>query len=797
MKGRYNRIIELCHSIMVPICILALNSCADEMVDNMTPTTSEHIGFNAAYKQNIGESKTTRTQSSAEEKSYRCESSDGELSIEINQKEGIKASVSQQITTRGTQINGIGEWSYNIRAFYDNPTDNEGPYSYFTYDPNGLEIASNSEAYATDYYWPPYGEMNFIAYAPASLGNAVTVGNDGQTFSYTIPNAVEEQKDLLGTYAVGNCPSIKPINLTFEHMLAAVEFKVGQMQFIKLSSLSINGVKGGTVTMTYDTENSQWNYSASNNNVTYSPIYVKADGNPNFDMSGLPEGAHIAGSDNGLMMLVMPQTIGEGASLTIGYEQLLDGQKKEKTISFSKEHEWIAGQTTSYVVNIGTDIIQIEIPTPPDADAHYVRVDMAYDVSQLSNVTSITAKAYWEEDGSNTASAAKQDIKLKTSLTPMQQKGYFTDEQWKLEYEITSNGTNPANPVPVKVGNIIGEDELNIAVGSKGNIYLFIEENDGTTDRNGVLEFMAKSAITGETFTIGKGRFKQLCPSWNNDGLGAERFEDEETHPWGFNYNRKVSYTSNYTPDDLKGFWGFIYKIILVLFGGITNEVIPDGTVAADGFINTKTVDIFGRDVIWYVELDYSALNKVSEEANSTDGLTNTKALYKYTGNTDISELENQLNKNISNWEKEILIDADIPEVYAAFVALKCNKMREVHVKISSSEGTQELDKVLLHKVAEGNGIANGSTVNEDGEDLIEWYLPSFVEAQDLVETGTGDESTPISMLDGTYWSSNAGNDSEAQAYSFTFSNNNFVNYNSTDGRLEYRKIRAVRKKPE
>ncbi len=82
----------------------------------------------------------------------------------------------------------------------------------------------------------------------------------------------------------------------------------------------------------------------------------------------------------------------------------------------------------------------------------------------------------------------------------------------------------------------------------------------------------------------------------------------------------------------------------------------------------------------------------------------------------------------------------------------------------------------------------------DNGEDIIEWYLPSSDEAQGLVETGVGSDA--ISPLHGEYWSSTAGSDTEAYAHSYTFYNNTFGSINENKPRMNTLKVRAVRNKP-
>ena len=58
-----------------------------------------------------------------------------------------------------------------------------------------------------------------------------------------------------------------------------------------------------------------------------------------------------------------------------------------------------------------------------------------------------------------------------------------------------------------------GGSFLNIT-SANGDIVLFIEENNGITDRVGELIFTAKLKNSDVQIILGRGQFKQLCPSW-------------------------------------------------------------------------------------------------------------------------------------------------------------------------------------------------------------------------------------------------------------------------------------------
>ena len=814
-----NKIKSPLHQLaLVLIGLVCFTSCVIDETDHYLPSTSKHIGFSAG-KNNSKSATGSRAMLGNNTPTLHLQATEGEQSLDVVTTDGInvrKGTASP--TTRGTQTFTTGAWDYRVVAYYY--PESGSPMNFFLQHQEGIEINSDSGEYATNYYWPGMGEMEFFAVAPSSI-SLPTTPTKNPTITYTIPNNVAQQQDVMVAHpAVVDCTEEQPaVGLQFDHLLAAVQFKAGSIFATTINSLSIEGVQGGTITMTYN--GTDWNYVASSANVTYPLIYDNG-GTPNINTEGITEGAFITGNDNGMTLLVMPQTLDADAKVNVTYTNNITNQPTTREIPLTG-HSWEAGKTTTYVLNIDFETFSIELPAPPDADAHYVRVDMDYDLSGINDyvnklnqhlpagskvvIESINAKAYWEEDLSG---STRNGIFLKnySDLTEMQKQGYFTDELWEVRYSVNSSGnktyTVGSDDGPELVNaNILGTSTLTLANGSVGKISLFLDENNGTKDRIGILEVTVKIRNVADPVSIGVGRFKQLCPSWNSNGLGGERFEDDTAYPYGFSYNRKVIYTDPDLKDktkwdDFNG-WEKLFLILRLIFtGSITNEVLPDmsGADAAVGFVTIEKLQ--DMDMVKSIILDYGALNDIEHVANtSDDGLANTRALYNFTGNTDIAELEKQLDETLSKWTKTEESASSNPKDYAAYIALTRNRMREFHTYIRG-DGADTIRKAILHKVGEPE---SSGTVNETGADIIEWYLPSHSEAQTLKETGTGSESTPISPLHGTYWSSTSGSDPDPElgsngfAYSYTYTDNSYTNYNAEQQRTDTLKVRAVRKK--
>lgn len=740
-------------------CIFA--SCSeDEMMSNpFGELSGERICFGVSGNIDSWES-DARALPQPHTTLLPCESTDKSFGVSLVVEEQSRTFTN--VASRGTQVTETFD-DFNVAAYYYAEGATDATLFFNEQVTDGVHTASQT------YYWPREGTMDFMAIHPTGIATLPDASNynSSASFTYAIPSEAENQKDILTAVSTGLDKSTgNPVFLTFKHRLASIQFKVGDMQFIKITKLSISGVQGGTVTFTYNKSTHTWSCEGTETSLTYSPTLI--------DTSGLPKGAEICGDENNTTLFLMPQTLAADAKINIEYTALLTGENGKGTAVIGGEGKtWEAGMNYAYVLNIGTTF-NVTIPTPKDQDAHYIMLEMPYELGALSDyVSSIKATARFLDDGSNTSSKSGISLKFKGDLTPTQQQGFWTDKQYIETITVSSSGESSSSGVS-EVGNIRGENELSIS-SLAGTIVLFIEENNGTTDRNGELTFTA-TLKNGSEIVIGQGNFKQLCPCWNDNGIGVERIEDAGyTHPYGFHYTRKVTYSN---PGNN---WTWLQIVGRVLYTWGARSVVSEDNI---GFIDFDERDItfLGYKIgswINSITLNYSALNEISSEAGSDDGLENTRKLYNITGSTNFSSIEETLNTELG-WTTTETPSEDIPEDYAAFVALARNRMYELKT-VTKANGQ---DDVTTYKAV---------LYQDNGNDVIEWYLPSSAEAKTLKETGTG--SDVISPLDGTYWSSTAGDDANAYAHSYTFSNNVFGSINESEPRMNEHKVRAVRKK--
>ena len=240
---------------------------------------------------------------------------------------------------------------YNAFTLYASQTDpgNNVTFSIKNENISLIEHIENEQTTLTanlGYPWPGENyKMRFFAFAPSNaiknVAPAIEGGNGVLAITDTIPEEVNKQYDLIGTYrdAVTR-PANNKIALTFNHLLAAVKvkFKDG----ISVNSVERIEIKGIRNSGSYRFGENNWNiWQSSNDKKTYWT----------HEMSAISE------SDNEITFMLMPQSLGNDATIEVKLvgEDLLTG-------SLANER-WEMGKTRTYVVSKSDAIFRISPDT--------------------------------------------------------------------------------------------------------------------------------------------------------------------------------------------------------------------------------------------------------------------------------------------------------------------------------------------------------------------------------------------------------------------------------------------------
>lgn len=561
------------------------------------------------------------------------------------------------------------------------------------------------------YYWPGSNrQLRFLAWAPTDASfQSVPNNPNATTLQYTTPAEAKNQRDIVAA-ATGfisnpsNDATCTPVGLQFKHLCTAVIIKTGEtMTAGTIKSVSLKGVKNSG---TYDMVGSVWTLSGNTTDFTISPNQATTSTTPN--------GTDLNAGESTFMLL--PQTLGADSKLEVAFHDNISGRDRILSASLNGAI-WPMGKTVTYRLSI-TPEYELKFKSESKVqDAHYV----IYPIKIKVDPTLVDKNKRGEVVGGGwTLKSTSPKVTLCKELTELTSLGYWVEEDRGTQ---TIEGT--------ETGEV--------------TVYAFLEENITDAERDIVLELSPKKypSATSAKFTI-----KQLCPSWNTQGLGCERFEDGD-YPWGFKWDSSMKIT--YDMSDAGGhgifapFRRWIMKIQIKYYG----DKYKDYITYTEKYLQLRSVTI-----------DFSKVPNLDVADSPDDGNLNTWELYNFNGISDVTGLMAQLEEWGGKADKVL---EQNPAEYAARMCTMKNKFNK-------------------EKIAqEGNKVAYRPVLKR--ENLV-WYLPAKNEFSMVV-----DNDYP---LNGNYWTSTASEIAHDNENSYKYLNNSGASLNIRTDKFH---VRAVRKK--
>lgn len=562
------------------------------------------------------------------------------------------------------------------------------------------------------YYWPGSNrQLRFLAWAPTDASfQSVPNSPNATTLQYTTPAEAKNQRDIVAA-ATGfisnpsNDATCTPVGLQFKHLCTAVIIKTGeQMTAGTIKSVSLKGIKNSG---TYDMVSSVWTFNNSTADFTISPNQTTTSTTPN--------GTDLNAGESTFMLL--PQTLGADSKLEVAFHDNISGNDRILSASLNGA-EWPMGKTVTYRLSI-TPEYELKFTSESKVqDAHYV----IYPIKIKVDPTLVDKNKKGEVVGGWTLKSTSPKVTLCKELTELTSLGYWVEEDRGTQ---TIEGT--------ETGEV--------------TVYAFLEENITDAERDIVLELSPKKypSATSAKFTI-----KQLCPSWNTQGLGCERFEDGD-YPWGFKWDSSMKITYDMSEAGGTGFWGplrrWIMKIQIKYYGDKYKDYITYTTYW--GQLKTLTID-------------FSKVPNLDVADSPDDGNLNTWELYNFNGISDVTGLMAQLEEWGGKPDKKL---EQNPAEYAARLCTMKNKFNKELIGEDNLTGNKTYRPVLKR------------------ENLV-WYLPAKNEFSMVV-----DNDYP---LNGNYWTSTASEIAHDNENSYKYLNNSGASLNIRTDKFH---VRAVRKK--
>ena len=662
---------------------LSLFSCSSDVPYEHTDySTTDNICFGISDSGNGTRAAAANEAITTDRYVLRSSESSDTLCVRAVVSDGIGKAAAKHATRASMQTTMYDQFS--VVAQLKNSDGNIAPRYYMN------EVATKQgvvwQPSSSIYYWPDNGSLRFLAWAPldAELDESPVKPSEDvnkTTIKYTVPADLSKQRDLVAAATGYNASPAggvcAPVSLQFKHLCTAVVVKTG-------ATMAPGTIKSVTIknvrnSGTYDMLSSAWTLTDATANYTVSPDMATS--------STTAEGTKLNADDATFMLL--PQTLGADSKLEVLFHDNISGRDRLLTASLNGA-EWPMGKTVTYRLSI-TPEYELEFTSEPQVqDAHYV-------------IYPIKIKVDPGLTGGWKLKSTSPKVTLRKNLTELEEVGYWIEED---------RGTQ--------------------------TVYAFLEENVTNAERDVVLELSPKGfpSATPAKFTI-----RQLCPSWNTDGLGCERIEGKK-YQWGFLWgdNMKMVYT---VPGwILKKWW---VEIVLTWFNDYGKYI---------------TVDRDSWSTSFRVTIDFNKIPSPNVAKSPTDGKKNSSELYNFNGISDVSALI----KRLENWGGTTNQTFPLnPTEFAVRAAVMKNKFNK---EVQTSAG-ETIERPILKS-----------------ENLV-WYLPAKEEITAIV-----DNEYP---LQGNYWTSTASDISEDDENAYKYILNSGA---SLEKRTTLLNVRAVRKRP-
>ncbi|MDE5934857.1 MAG: fimbrillin family protein, partial [Muribaculaceae bacterium] len=329
--------------------------------------------------------------------------------------------------------------------------------------------------------WPGAGSsLRFYAYAPySSRDNGLTVSSDRPRITYTVNSDVKKQVDLL-TAVSGGLPgsgSGDKVKLSFGHALSAVTFTTGDaMAAGKVTGISISGVYGTGTTLIGSGE---WTTSGTPSVFTTGEISIdlSSSGSENVYVGS---GQQITGGKENLTMFMIPQTLPQGAKLTVKFTDALSNSSWTVDADISGV-KWEPGKLYKYSLStsgvVVTPVVEMTYAktrkTAPDQKKGYLTTESEVEIPYSGVLPGVSVKSYLRiaQAGKSTEAVVGSGFKVKASTDDGKT---WTDCVWEPEKKVeAAAGTT----VSTSKGTLLLEPQSNF-----NQLKTLTEAGNGTED---------------------------------------------------------------------------------------------------------------------------------------------------------------------------------------------------------------------------------------------------------------------------------------------------------------------------
>ena len=246
--------------------------------------------------------------------------------------------------TRGVPVDSETDFGNVCKSFHVTAYTDDG--KLFMDNEEISKVSNNVWSPDVTYFWPAKGKLDFYAYAAASNVPTINITKEKNiTFDYTVPDPATSQPDIMFAHTTRSKDTGSPVELNFNHALAAVKFVAKDVTNCIVKSITLKNLYGeGSCTYTYDTETETATFAWTREG-------DKKDFSQEFevnltDNNGKENTQPITDVNEATTFMLIPQPLKD-----ITVEVVVDTNEGTSTLTGSLTGEWLPGHIYTYAIS--------------------------------------------------------------------------------------------------------------------------------------------------------------------------------------------------------------------------------------------------------------------------------------------------------------------------------------------------------------------------------------------------------------------------------------------------------------
>ena len=240
--------------------------------------------------------------------------------------------------TRGVPVDSETDFGNVCKSFHVTAYTDDGK---LFMDNEEISKSGNVWSSKETFFWPAKGELDFYAYAQYSTPT-INSGDKEITFDYTVPKAASEQPDIMFAHTTRSKGTGSPVELDFNHALAAVKFVAKDVTNCTVESITLKNLYGeGSCTYDTETKTFKWSLDGEGNKEFSQKFNVTLE-----DNDGKENTQPITDVNEATTFMLIPQSLN-----AVTVEVVVKTNEGTSTLTGSLTGEWQSGHIYTYAIS--------------------------------------------------------------------------------------------------------------------------------------------------------------------------------------------------------------------------------------------------------------------------------------------------------------------------------------------------------------------------------------------------------------------------------------------------------------